>query len=135
MPKYSKTSKNKLSTCHPDLQMLFNEVIKYRDCTIIVGYRDEYNQDKCYNEEKSKVEWPNSKHNKLPSEAVDVAPYFSTSPHIRWHDIETFYHFAGFVLGIAEMMGIKIRWGGNWDSDDEIDDQTFNDLPHFEVII
>ena len=45
-----------------------------------------------------------------------------------------FYHFAGYVKGIADEMDIKIRWGGDWDSDNEFDDQTFHDLPHFEYI-
>ena len=31
-------------------------------------------------------------------------------------------------------MNIKIRWGGDWDSDNIMKDQTFNDLPHFEII-
>ena len=52
------------------------------------------------------MQYPNSKHNKLPSKAVDVAPY-----PIDWNDPDRFYHFAGYVRGIAEGMGIKIRWG------------------------
>jgi hypothetical protein len=30
-------------------------------------------------------------------------------------------------------MNIKIRWGGDWDSDNIMKDQTFNDLPHFQL--
>jgi peptidoglycan L-alanyl-D-glutamate endopeptidase CwlK len=37
-------------------------------------------------------------------------------------------------MGIAAKMGIKIRWGGDWDRDEELHDQTFFDLPHFELI-
>ena len=41
---------------------------------------------------------------------------------------------AGLVLGIAAVFGIKIRWGGDWDSDNDLNDQKFMDLAHFEEI-
>jgi len=41
---------------------------------------------------------------------------------------------SGFVLGIAHMKGIKIRWGGDWDGDTKMNDQKFNDLVHFELM-
>ena len=42
---------------------------------------------------------------------------------------------AGFVMGIANTVGIKLRWGGDWDKDTELKDNKFNDLGHFEIII
>ena len=30
-------------------------------------------------------------------------------------------------------MGLKIRWGGDWDNDTEVKDTGFKDLPHFEL--
>jgi len=30
-------------------------------------------------------------------------------------------------------MGIRLRWGGDWDGDTELDDNKFDDLPHFEL--
>lgn len=133
MPNFGQASKDNLSTAHPDLQRLFNEVVKNYDCTVMCGHRNEEDQNKAFHEGRSKVQWPNGKHNKLPSEAVDVAPWFVEAPHIRWEDKEKFYHFAGYVQAVADQLKIKIRWGGNWDSDDELHDQTFFDLPHFEL--
>ena len=49
------------------------------------------------------------------------------------------YFFGGVVLGIAKMLKAEgkidssIRWGGDWDGDTHIKDQTFIDLPHFEI--
>lgn len=37
-------------------------------------------------------------------------------------------------MGVATMMGVKIRWGGDWDLDTDLKDNTFDDLPHFELI-
>lgn len=135
MPSFSKRSMDKLETCHGDLIALFVVVVQHRDCTILCGQRGEAEQTEYFRTGRSKVEFPNSKHNKTPSLAVDVAPYFKERPHIRWNDRNSFYHFAGFVLGVAEMMKIKIRYGGNWDGDDELSDQTFFDLPHYELIL
>jgi peptidoglycan L-alanyl-D-glutamate endopeptidase CwlK len=36
------------------------------------------------------------------------------------------------VLGIAQSMGINLRWGGDWDKDWEVQDNKFDDFPHFE---
>lgn len=134
MPAFGKISKERLSTCHPDLQRLFEEVVKNYDCTILQGHRTKEEQDEYFRTGRSKVQYPNSKHNKMPSMAVDVAPYFKEQPHVRWENKEKFYHFAGYVQGVADQLGIKIRWGGNWDMDDELLDQTFFDLPHFELV-
>lgn len=133
MPKFGNRSMSNLSTCHSDLQRLFNEVIKEYDCTILCGHRSKEDQDKAVQEGRSKVRWPNGKHNSNPSMAVDVAPWFPTEPHIRWNDSSKFYHFAGYVQAVADQLGINIRWGGDWDSDGELHDQTFFDLPHFEL--
>jgi len=135
MPSFGTRSKNNLATAHPELQRLFNEVIKGYDCAVICGHRNQEDQDKAYNEGRSRIKYPNSKHNKQPSQAVDVVPWFKNKPNIRWNDSKKFYHFAGYVQGVADALGITIRWGGNWDGDDELLDQTFFDLPHFEIKI
>ena len=133
MANFGKRSAENLSQAHPDLQRLFNEVIKYYDCAIICGHRNEEDQNKAYDEGRSKLRYPQSKHNKTPSLAVDVVPWFRNKPHIRWNDKEKFYEFAGFVQGISVSLGIVIRWGGNWNRNDELKDQSFFDLPHFEL--
>lgn len=128
MPQFGKTSREKLATCHPVLQKLFNEVIKHYDCTILEGHRSDEDQLKAFNLGRSKVK-SGGKHNQIPSQAIDVTPW-----PIDWNDKTRFYHFAGMVLGIAKMMNIKIRWGGDWNSNNNLKDQSFFDLPHFELL-
>ena len=132
MSKFSKESIEQLNTCHPDLQILFIEVIKYWDCKIICGSRNEEEQDKAFAEGKSKLQFPFSNHNKLPSDAVDAIPYPINWENKNPKDLARWYAFAGFVLGVASQKGIEIRWGGDWDSDKDFKDQKFDDLPHFE---
>ena len=129
MPEFSQLSKDRLSTCDPLLVLLFSKVVENFDCAILEGTRNKERQDKFFAEGKSKVQWPNGAHNKVPSKAVDVAPY-----PINWNDKERFYYFSGFVKGMASALGIGIRWGGDWDNDTEVIDQTFNDLVHFELV-
>ena len=128
MPRFGKRSRNALATCHPKLQEVFNEVIKFVDCSVLEGHRSGERQDKLFKEGKTKVKYPNGRHNASPSNAVDVTPY-----PVRWLDRERQTHFAGFVLGMARAMGIKLRWGGDWDMDFEVQDNKFDDFPHFEI--
>ena len=129
MPRFGRRSKTNLRTAHLDLIRLFDKVIKEYDCSILQGYRNQEEQDRLYYEGRSKLQYPDSKHNSNPSLAVDVIPY-----PIDWNDRERFYHFAGYVKGVASGLGIKIRWGGDWDRDGDLTDQNFNDLFHIEII-
>lgn len=128
MPKFGKRSFKNLSEAHPKLQRIMKEVIKYHDCSVIEGHRPKSEQDAVFHAGKSKVQWPNSKHNSQPSNAIDVVPY-----PVDWNDTRRFDLFAGHVLMAANMLGIKLRWGGDWDSDLDLKDQSFHDLPHFEL--
>ena len=128
MARFGKRSKERLSSCDDKLQKVFNEVIKHVDCSVLEGHRSGERQNKLYDEGKTKVRYPNGRHNANPSRAVDVVPY-----PIDWHDRERFHLFAGFVIGIAQSMGIKLRWGGDWNMNFDVYDNNFDDFPHFEL--
>ena len=129
MPYFGKRSKKNLTTCDDRLQRIFNEVIKHVDCSVIEGHRSEDRQNKLFKEGKTKVKFPNGRHNANPSLAADVVPY-----PIDWEDRERMTLFAGFVKGIAKgMYNIDLRWGGDWDNDWEVKDNRFDDFPHFEL--
>ena len=134
MPRFSTRSAEKLATCHSDLQKIFNEVIKTYDCTIICGERGQDAQNEAYAAGYSTKKFPESKHNSSPSKAVDVLVYHKHGEHLRWNDDKSAYHFAGYVLRVAEEMGINLRMGIDWDGDLEFRDQSFIDRPHFELV-
>jgi hypothetical protein len=132
MYNFSTMSKERLNTCHEDLQTLFRTVIKHVDCSVVGGWRSKDQQNEYFDKGKSKVKYPNGKHNSLPSVAVDVAPFLNGK--ISW-DMKNCLYFAGIVMGIALMLNIKVRWGGDWDMDNEaMTDQKFQDLVHFELV-
>jgi peptidoglycan L-alanyl-D-glutamate endopeptidase CwlK len=111
-----------------------NEVIKYYDCTIITGHRDEQTQEAMYATKRSKVRWPNSKHNSLPSMAVDVAPWpIPKEWGKEWKERVKFYELKAIIFYVAKQKGVKLRYGGDWDGDYDYSDNTFDDLLHFEI--
>lgn len=120
MPSFSRKSQDNLSTCDIRLQQIFNEVVLYKDCTILEGYRGPERQEQLRLEGKSKAKFGQSMHNKSPSLAVDVMPY-----PIDWSDKGRLIEFAGFVQGIAAMMNVPVRWGGHW--------KSLYDGPHWEI--
>lgn len=136
MPQFSNISKQRLATCHSDLQTLFNTVILEYDCAVVCGHRNEEDQNKAHDSGNSKKRWPDSKHNTLPSLAVDVAPYESGG--VDWGTTQSAF-FAGYVKGVADelfregVMRHRIRLGIDWDEDSDVDDTKFWDACHFEI--
>ena len=128
MPKFGRRSKERLATCDSRLQKVFNEVIKHVDCSVLEGHRGEERQNALFEDGKTQVKFPEGRHNSSPSNAVDVTPY-----PVDWEDRERQTLFAGFVLGVAKLMGITLRWGGDWDMDFHVMDNRFDDFPHFEI--
>ena len=120
------SSKVKLATCHPDLRRLVEAVAAgidagdlatagVRDLTVVCGYRGQAEQDAAFRDGASKLRWPNSRHNSVPSLAVDLAPF-----PLDWADRERFQVLRGYVLAKAAQLGIKLRTIA-WD------------LPHYEI--
>lgn len=126
MPKFSDRSLARLNSCDVRIQNVLKEAIKYSDFTVLCGYRNKEEQDKAYAEGNSGVKFPNSKHNVLPSIAVDIAPY-----PIDWADRVRFIQLAALVLEIASVQGVKLRWGGNWKTRGV---SNLMDMPHFELV-
>lgn len=139
MPTFSKTSLARLYDCHSDLQKIAMNAIKVYDFIIGTGFRNKEEQDKAFAEGKSKLKWPNGKHNKFPSEAFDLYPYpfdGSNNPD----NLMRFYFLAGVILSIAEMLynkgeiKHKVRWGGDFNHNMVFTDDKWDDLPHFEIV-
>lgn len=116
---YSERSKKRLAECHPDLQRIFNELIKIMDVSILCGYRGEEEQNEAFEQGNSQLKYPDSKHNKIPSLAVDASPY-----PIDWNDTEGFNKMCDAIQEIADKLDIKIRLGRDF---------SFKDYPHVEL--
>jgi peptidoglycan L-alanyl-D-glutamate endopeptidase CwlK len=139
MYKYSAVGQARLKETHPDLQKIFNELILWVDAVIFCGHRGEADQNKAFADGASKLQWPNSKHNSVPSMAVDAGPYFVEIKNTDWKDRLAFARLCGRVDQIADQLlkageiSHVVVWGGDWDDDGSSTDHKFLDLPHFEL--
>ena len=135
MPSFGHYSQTRLNTCHPDLILIANEVIQYFDFSVTCGHRTKTQQMLVYEQGKSQLNWPDSKHNRYPSEAIDVAAY-----PIDWNDSGAFYLLAGYFQLTAQRLldegkiTHRLRSGCDWNGNHRTKDQKFNDLPHHELI-
>lgn len=130
---YSQRSLTRLGTCHEDLQLLMREALADPECpsdiTIIEGHRGQARQDQLVEEGKSQLMWPRSRHNSMPSMAVDVAPYVNGSVSWDWE------HFTPLVSHIKDVWArlvanelvtgqYTLTAGADW---------RWKDGPHFQL--
>ncbi len=139
MPSFGTSSRKHLDTCRSEIIETLEIVVIEYDIKVLEGVRSWDRQDELFEQGKTTKRAGESKHNppKLPdgtedknwkSDAVDVVPY-----PIDWQDARRFIYMAGLIIGVGRTLGHNFRWGGNWDEDQIIiDDQNFDDLPHFE---
>lgn len=132
MYKFSKTSLKHLNECDDRLILIANKAIERIDFSIIDGARTEEEAKK--NQVKG-TSWTNrSKHCRKPkSYAFDFIPY----PFKNWNDLEGFKKVADVLKEEAKKLGIKVRWGGDWNMngkyEDEIERGSY-DGGHFELM-
>ena len=132
MPEFSDRSLRRLSTVHPDLQILFQEVVKHFDCTVVSGLRTLEEQQALYAKGRPEgnivtyADGVERRSNHQSGNAVDVVPYPS-----GYSDAKKIRDFGWYVLGVAQMLKSygaidnDIKWGGKW--------KRFKDYPHFEI--
>ena len=147
MYKLGKGSLKKLESVHHDLVKIIKLAITRTpvDFGISEGHRSLERQKELYDQGKSKIDGINKKgkHNYSPSLAIDLYAYH---PDIEVrkklaYDVPTLCLIAGVIISCADELKAKgdikhsVRWGGNWDNDGVIlYDQSFDDLPHFELV-
>ena len=117
----------------PELQFEFfkkgrievNGKWKIRDRSKVVTFKDGYDLK--------------SKHNLIPSPAVDIGIYIPKRKDFTY-DKNSLIYLAGLIHSVSVELYIQgkithlVKWGGNWDNDNIIlKDQIFMDLCHFEL--
>ena len=131
MPRFGKRSRDRLKGVDSKLVNVLNEVVKNFDITVIEGLRSQERQNELVEQGKSKTKF--GKH--VQGRAVDIAPY-----PIDWNARDDFHYLGGWVLAVAAKMGVKVRWGGDWNASSlfkgqrTTKDNSFDDLVHFELL-
>jgi len=148
MFKFGKRSRKNLYTCHDDLIIIAEESIKVSpvDFGIREGKRTFKKQLEYFLEGSSTLdpripeELKRAMHVKEPvSLAFDIYIYIPGHKELAY-DLNNLCLVSGVITSTAQRLYNEnkiehlIRWGGNWDRDQEIlIDQSFDDSPHFEL--
>jgi len=103
-------------------------VIESFDFTVVCGHRGREAQEEAFVKGLSKVHFPKSKHNTVPSMAVDLAPF--VDGEVSWDTdhypaLATAVKAAWEAIPAEEKEGYTLSWGGDW--------ARFVDLPHWEI--
>lgn len=132
MRTWSKSSQAVYDELDPQLQRVVTRIRdEVADISLIEGFRDKRRQQFLFLSNKSHVQWPDGKHNHIPSLAVDLRPYpWPEDERKQWGALG---YIAGRAIGIGHEEGVTIRWGGDWDGDGDVTDQKFDDLFHLEI--
>lgn len=130
--------KTRYATLHDDLKLLFDETRKELetnprpkcpDIFLVCGQRGKEEQDEAVRKGLSKVNFPSSKHNSSPSMAMDTCPH-----PINWREVDRFYVMYNVMKEVAERLGLKIRFGADFNQDGNLKNDKFVDMPHCEIV-
>jgi peptidoglycan L-alanyl-D-glutamate endopeptidase CwlK len=149
LPSFSQRSLERRAGVHPDLCRLADRAVLRFDCTVLHngGVRSPELQLDLYNQKLTKT--LDSKHLMQMDgwgHALDLAPWWPDEPHVRWPGEEGISEaerierwrrwsaFGGYMMGLAEWMGINVRWGQDWDRDWNFAEHSFIDSPHWELL-
>ena len=132
-------SLERLKGVHPDLVRVVKRAIAIssQDFSVLEGVRSLARQKELYAKGRTapgpKVTWTmNSKHRKQADgfgHAVDLVPF-----PLDWNTTSKFNAIADAVFRAAEVEGVAIRWGADWDRDGKPRERGESDSPHFELV-
>lgn len=133
MFKLGKRSEERLVGVNPSLVAVVRRAIELStvDFTVLEGKRTLARQQELFDQGRTKpgkiVTWTmKSKH--LDGDAVDLVPF-----PVDWNDTKKFDAIAKAMFAAASELGVKLRWGADWDGDGKPREKGEYDSPHFEI--
>ena len=137
--KLSARSLSHLEGVHPDLVRIVKRAIEItrQDFSVLEGVRTPERQSELYAQGRSKpgqiVTWTMTSNHFVQADgyghAVDLVPY-----PLDWSDLKAFDAIAMAMFDAADELGLKIRWGADWDMDGKPREKGESDSPHFELV-
>lgn len=132
-------SRNNLKGVHPDLVKVVELAIKKskQDFTVIEGVRTPARQKELYAQGRTKpgpkVTWTMTSNHFVNKKtgfghAVDICPY-----PVDWNDLSKFDRISRAMFEAAAELGIRIRWGADWNQNGKPREKGETDSPHWEI--
>lgn len=126
-------SRERLVGVHPDLVRVVERAIEIttQDFMVLEGLRSQERQDELYAQGRTKpgpiVTWVKvGTHTN--GTAVDLVPY-----PVDWNDLTKFDAISAAMFQAAKELGVKIRWGADWNRNGTPRERGESDSPHFEL--
>lgn len=135
MPSFGTTSRQRLSTCHPDIQYVLHNAIQHYDFSVIEGIRTAEKQNEYFKKGLStldgyeKLSWHQDRFGDGLSRAVDIAPYVNGD--ILWDDNKEWKKLIRIIIQEAQIaledgaISHRFEFGYFW--------VTFSDDPHIQI--
>ena len=130
----SERSLNNLKGVNPKLVAVVKRALELstQDFMVIEGLRTQARQDELWAQGRTKpgaiVTWTKDASSHGTGHAVDVCPY-----PVDWTDLKKFDAIATAMFAAAAELGVKLRWGADWDQDGKARERGESDSPHFEL--
>lgn len=132
------TSLKRLEGVHCDLKSIV--LLASERCPtpfmVTEGVRTLARQKELYAQGRTKpgkvVTWTmDSRH--IGGKAVDLCP-IGAKGALDWNNINGFLQIGKTMMNAAMELGIPIRWGWDWDRDQQLREKGETDGPHFELL-
>lgn len=136
----SNRSRTRLEGVHPKLVAVVERAIEItkQDFLVLEGVRTPERQRELYAQGRSKpgrkVTWTLQSNHFVNDRtgyghAVDLCPY-----PVDWDSTAKFDAIALAMMKAAKEQGVAIRWGADWDMDENTRERGEYDSPHFEIV-
>jgi peptidoglycan L-alanyl-D-glutamate endopeptidase CwlK len=131
---FGANSEKHLATCDERMIQIARLVMSWQiyDFSVVWGFRGADDQNEAFEAGNSGKEWPDSLHNRMPSPALDFAPYIN-GIGIPWKDTHAFAVIGGLFLAAGAELGYELDYGGDWDMDGQTTDQILQDWGHVQL--
>lgn len=139
MYRLSKLSLSRLDGVHPGIVAVVKLAITIttQDFFVLEGVRSKARQEQLYAQGRTKpgpiVTWTRNSRHFIGSDgfghAVDLVPY-----PVDWDTPSKFDAIASAVFKASLSVGVRIRWGADWDADGILRERGESDSPHFEDV-
>ena len=131
MNSFGRGSRKHLRTVDARLQRIAHRALRITDHSITCGHRTREAQDAAFEAGNSKIQWPDGKHNRLPSVAMDVQVW--PRPEKEEDLIDEQLYLLGVYKGVGQEQGIPIRTGADFNRNGRVSDNEWKDLFHVEI--
>jgi peptidoglycan L-alanyl-D-glutamate endopeptidase CwlK len=133
-------SRANLAGVHPRLAAVVEAAIKRSavDFKVIEGVRTPERQRELYAQGRTKpgniVTWTLKSNHLVQADGLGHAVDLLVAPY-DWKEGPQWKQMADAMLSAAKDLGVRVRWGKDWNQNGKIGEKGETDGPHFEIVL